>query len=58
MFPYSRTPYTKGFKDYESTTVYLKNKPPLKVAASALGLSSDPATENPPTLFLQVDPEK
>jgi hypothetical protein len=58
MFPHGGTTYTKGFKDYESTTVHLKNKPPLKVAASVLGLSSDPATENPPTLFLQVDPEK
>lgn len=58
MFPHGGTPHTKGFKNYESTTVRLQNKPPLKVAASALGLSSDPATESPPMLFLQVDPEK
>ena len=58
MFPYSGTPYTKGFKDYQSTTIRLQNKPPLKVTASALGLSSDPAIESAPTLFLQVDPEK
>ncbi|KAJ5454200.1 uncharacterized protein N7458_005156 [Penicillium daleae] len=58
MFPNGGVPHTKGFKNYESSTIQLRNKPPLKASASALGISSDPAAENSPTLFLQVDPEK
>nr|KIR46602.1 hypothetical protein I312_04089 [Cryptococcus bacillisporus CA1280] len=58
MFPNGGIPYTKGFKNYESSTIQLQNKPPLKAAASALGISSDPAAEKSPILFLQVDPEK
>ncbi|PYI09454.1 NAD(P)-binding protein [Aspergillus sclerotiicarbonarius CBS 121057] len=58
MFPNGGVPDTKGFKNYESSTIRLQNKPPLKVAASALGLSADSVAEDPPTLFLQVDPEK
>ncbi|KAJ5183456.1 hypothetical protein N7492_001072 [Penicillium capsulatum] len=58
MFPNGGTPNTKGFKKYESSTMQLPNKPPLKVTASALGLSTDSDLENQPQLFLQVDPEK
>lgn len=58
MFPNGGVPGTKGFKNYESSTIRLQNRPPIKVAASALGVSSDPIAEDPPTLFLQVDPEK
>ncbi|KAE8541023.1 hypothetical protein D1P53_002377 [Cryptococcus gattii VGV] len=53
MFPNGGIPYTKGFKNYESSTIQLQNKPPLKAAASALGISSDPAVEKSPILFLQ-----
>lgn len=58
MFPNGGVPDTKGYKNYESSTIRLQNKPPLKVLASQLGLSVDPISETPPTLFLQVDPEK
>ncbi|CAG8410688.1 unnamed protein product [Penicillium salamii] len=58
MFPNGGIPNTKGFKGYESSTIKLKNKPPLKASAAALGLSSDPVSNDSPTLFLQVDPEK
>lgn len=58
MFPNGGTPDTKGFKNYESSTVRFTNKPPLKALASSLGLSKDPSVEDSPTLFLQIDPEK
>ncbi|CAG8932898.1 unnamed protein product [Penicillium salamii] len=58
MFPNGGIPNTKGFKGYESSTIQLQNKPPLKSSAAALGLSSDPVSNDSPTLFLQVDPEK
>ncbi|KAJ5232577.1 hypothetical protein N7468_005533 [Penicillium chermesinum] len=58
MFPHGGTPGTQGFKAYDSSTIRLQNIPLLKSAAAALGLSADPILENPPTLFLQIDPEK
>ncbi|KAJ5091045.1 NAD(P)-binding protein [Penicillium alfredii] len=58
MFPNGATPGSKGFNNYESSTIKLENKPPLKVAASSLGISGDPLAETSPTLFLQVDPVK
>ncbi|KAF9887794.1 hypothetical protein FE257_009600 [Aspergillus nanangensis] len=58
MFPNGGVRDTKGFGDYESSTIRFPNKPPLKAVAAELGLSADPTMENSPTLFLQVDPEK
>ncbi|OQD73816.1 hypothetical protein PENDEC_c013G00137 [Penicillium decumbens] len=58
MFPNGGVPNTKGFKDYESTTIPLKNRPPIQACASSLGLSSDALVKETPTLFLQVDPVK
>ncbi|KAJ5812216.1 NAD(P)-binding protein [Penicillium riverlandense] len=58
MFPSGGVPDTKGFKDYESSTIRMQNRPPIKARASSLGLTSDPLVDNSPTLFLQVDPEK
>lgn len=58
MFPSGGVPDGKGFKDYESSTIRMQNRPPIKARASSLGLSSDPLVDNAPTLFLQVDPEK
>lgn len=48
-----------GFKDYESSTIPLKNSThPLAVHAEKLGLTNDPSVTDTPTLQLQVDPEK
>lgn len=58
MFPNGGIPDSKGYKNYESTTIRLQNKPPLEVKASTIGVSSNPAVQDTPTLFLQVDPEK
>ncbi|KNG89802.1 NAD dependent epimerase/dehydratase family protein [Aspergillus nomiae NRRL 13137] len=58
LFPNGGVPNSAGYKDYESTTIPLHNKPPIKIKASSLGLSSDPIVDQPPTLFLQVDPIK
>lgn len=58
MFPTGDVPDTKGFKDYEASTIRLGGKHPLTVHAAALGLSSDPILQQTPTLHLQVDPEK
>lgn len=58
IFPNGGVPDTKGFKDYESSTIRMQNRPPIKARESSLGLSSDPVVDNAPTLFLQVDPEK
>jgi nucleoside-diphosphate-sugar epimerase len=58
MFPNGGVPNTKGFKNFESTTIPLQNPPPLKARASSLGISKDSLVENNPTLFLQVDPQK
>ncbi|OQE14026.1 hypothetical protein PENFLA_c041G05709 [Penicillium flavigenum] len=58
MFPNGGTQDTKGFKNYESSTVRFSNKPSLKALASSLGISKDPSAEDSPPLFLQIDPEK
>ncbi|PLB48714.1 NAD(P)-binding protein [Aspergillus steynii IBT 23096] len=58
MFPNGGVPDSKGFKNYEASTIRLPNKPPLKVQGSSLGISSDKEVENPPVLFLQVNPIK
>jgi nucleoside-diphosphate-sugar epimerase len=58
MFPNGGVMNSKGFKNYESLTIQLKNPPPLQVNASSMGLSSDTLVEAAPVLFLQVDPEK
>ncbi|OGM42211.1 NAD dependent epimerase/dehydratase family protein [Aspergillus bombycis] len=56
LFPNGGVSHSAGYKKYESTTIPLHNKPPLKIQASTLGLSSDPVVDQPSTLFLQVDP--
>ncbi|KAL4761569.1 SDR family oxidoreductase [Aspergillus foveolatus] len=58
MFPHGGTADTKGYKDYESSTVRMPNKHPLSTRASDLGVSSDPSKEESPTLFCQINPEK
>ncbi|SCO76953.1 related to NAD dependent epimerase/dehydratase family protein [Fusarium oxysporum] len=58
MFPCGGVPGTRGFKNYESSTIKLQNKPPLKVQEFTLGISSDASVKESPTLFLQVDPKK
>ncbi|KAL4814293.1 hypothetical protein BDW67DRAFT_192277 [Aspergillus spinulosporus] len=58
MLPHGGTASTKGYKDYESSTVRMPNKHPLSTRASDLGVSSDPSKEESPTLFCQINPEK
>ncbi|KAL4749969.1 hypothetical protein BDW72DRAFT_204304 [Aspergillus terricola var. indicus] len=58
MFPHGGTADTKGYKDYEPSTVRMPNKHPLSTRASNLGVSSDPSKEECPTLFCQINPEK
>lgn len=58
MFPNGGNPDTKGYKDYESSTVRMSNKHPLSARAADIGVSSDPSKEERPTLFSQIDPEK
>ncbi|KAJ5599272.1 NAD(P)-binding protein [Penicillium hetheringtonii] len=49
----------KGYKNYESSTIPLEHaKHPLILQAESLGLSNDPLVTDPPTLRLQIDPEK
>ncbi|KAJ6034726.1 NAD dependent epimerase/dehydratase family protein [Penicillium canescens] len=43
---------------YESSTIKLEDLPPIRAVALSSGLSADLLVENPPTLFLQVDPLK
>ncbi|CAI7633031.1 unnamed protein product [Penicillium manginii] len=48
-----------GFKDYESSTIQLKNtQHPLILHAKNMGLAKDPIATDAPTLRLQIDPEK
>ncbi|KAL1952799.1 hypothetical protein VTO42DRAFT_4243 [Malbranchea cinnamomea] len=58
MFPHGGVPGAKGFKHYEATTVTLDNRHPIAARASSLGLLSDPAVNEKPTLHVQIDPEK
>ncbi|RAQ44698.1 NAD dependent epimerase/dehydratase family protein [Aspergillus flavus] len=58
MFPNGGVPDTKGFKDFESTTVRMPNKHLLTVHGVDIGVSLHPEKQETPTLFLQVDPEK
>lgn len=48
----------QGIQEVRVIYYPVQSKPPLKAAAWALGISSDPAAEKSPILFLQVDPEK
>ncbi|PYI00171.1 NAD(P)-binding protein [Aspergillus ellipticus CBS 707.79] len=54
MFPGGGVPDSAGFGDYEATTVRMPNAHPLKEHEDAIGVR----VEGPPTLFLQVNPEK
>ena len=54
MFPGGGGPDSAGFGDYEATTVRMENLHPLTEHEQAIGVRA----EGPPTLFLQVDPEK
>ncbi|KAI9372460.1 hypothetical protein BJX61DRAFT_533956 [Aspergillus egyptiacus] len=58
MFPHGGTPDSKGYGGYESTTARMPNKHPLSTRAADLGVDSDPAKEQSPTLFCQINPEK
>ncbi|KAL2826086.1 hypothetical protein BDW59DRAFT_171978 [Aspergillus cavernicola] len=58
MFPHGGTPDTKGYGDFEASTVRMPNKHPLSARAQDIGVSADPAKADPPTLFSQINPEK
>ncbi|KAL3470827.1 hypothetical protein BJX99DRAFT_250890 [Aspergillus californicus] len=56
MFPYGGIPESQGFGEFESTTVRMGSAHPLAVHAVRIGVKVD--DKGPPTLFLQIDPEK
>ncbi|KAL4933719.1 SDR family oxidoreductase [Aspergillus undulatus] len=58
MFPHGGKADTAGYKDYEPSTTRISNKHPLSAVSSDLGVSHDPSTEETPTLFCQINPEK
>ncbi|CEN59953.1 Putative NAD dependent epimerase/dehydratase family protein [Aspergillus calidoustus] len=58
MFPHGGTADTQGYKHYESNTVRMPSTHPLKARAGDIGVAQNPSTEETPTLFLQIDPEK
>ncbi|KAL2840654.1 hypothetical protein BJY01DRAFT_257282 [Aspergillus pseudoustus] len=54
MFPRGGVPDSGGFGGFEATTVRMRTAHPLKEHEHAIGVQA----EGPPTLFLQIDPEK
>ncbi|KAL2866670.1 SDR family oxidoreductase [Aspergillus lucknowensis] len=58
MFPNGGIPDTPGYMGFDSKTVRMPGAHPLTARAEDLGVSHNPSTEETPTLFLQIDPEK